>query len=172
MILLSSFPELTRFCFRSETKSIGATAAGEGAFSQVVLARHKDTQRLAALKVVYLQSPEMDDEHLAVTRKCALFRPTLCRITVCGLHLKHLGLAFELREHPGRGFQALAAGAGVCPECMVGLSLCAGRQSSCRCWTARALWPATMSSMMAASWCVVTELVATTATVLAAAFAR
>ena len=71
----------------------------------MVLARHKDTKRLAALKVVYLQSPEMDDEHLAVTRKCALFRPTLCRITVCGLHLKHVGLAVELHEHPGRGFR-------------------------------------------------------------------
>lgn len=46
-------------------------AAGEGAFSQVVLARHKDSNKLAALKVVYLQSPEMDAEHLAVTRKCA-----------------------------------------------------------------------------------------------------
>jgi hypothetical protein len=148
------------------------TAAGEGAFSQVVLARHKDTQKLAALKVVYLQSPEMDDEHLAVTRKCALFRHTLCRVTVCGLHLKHVGLAFELHEHPGRCFQAFAAGAGVCPECMVGLSLCAGRQSSCRCWTARASWRAATSLMTAASWCAMTELAATTAMRLAAAFAR
>jgi hypothetical protein len=52
------------------------TAAGEGAFSQVVLARHKDTKKLVALKVVYLQSPEMDDEHLVVTRKCVANVPT------------------------------------------------------------------------------------------------
>jgi len=46
---------------------------GEGAFSSVVLARHKVTKKLAALKVVYLLSPDMDDEHLSVMRREAEF---------------------------------------------------------------------------------------------------
>lgn len=44
---------------------------GEGAFSSVVLARQKETKRLVALKVVYLLSPDMDDDHLIVTRRSA-----------------------------------------------------------------------------------------------------
>ena len=79
VMLLSFSRGSFQMCLGLETTFIGVChpLAGEGAFSQVVLARHKDTQKLAALKVVYLQSPEMDDEHLAVTRKCALFWPTL-----------------------------------------------------------------------------------------------
>lgn len=46
---------------------------GEGAFSSVVLARHKTTKKLVALKVVYLLNPDTDDEHLAVTRREAEF---------------------------------------------------------------------------------------------------
>jgi hypothetical protein len=74
VILLSFSPSSMRRPCNWDPPLIGGRwlLAGEGAFSQVVLARHKDTQKLAALKVVYLQSPEMDDEHLAVTRKCVL----------------------------------------------------------------------------------------------------
>ncbi len=36
----------------------------------MVLARHKETKKLVALKVVYLLSPDMDDDHLAVMRRC------------------------------------------------------------------------------------------------------
>lgn len=46
---------------------------GEGAFSTVVLARHKTSKKLVALKVVYLLNPDIDDEHLAVTRREAEF---------------------------------------------------------------------------------------------------
>lgn len=62
---------------------MGIPCTGEGAFSQVVLARHKETKKLAALKVVYLQSPDMDEEHLAITRRSA-FSDT-------GLSAPHMG---------------------------------------------------------------------------------
>ncbi|KAK9824560.1 hypothetical protein WJX72_011313 [[Myrmecia] bisecta] len=43
---------------------------GEGAFSQVVLAKHKTVpNKYAALKVVYLQNPDLDEDHKAVLRR-------------------------------------------------------------------------------------------------------
>ena len=44
--------------------------AGEGAFSQVVLGCHKVTRQYVALKVVFLQNPEVDEEHLAIMLRC------------------------------------------------------------------------------------------------------
>lgn len=110
---------------------------GEGAFSQVVLARHKKTKKLVGLKVVYLQSPEMDEEHLAITRRCVLMTSTSPRVFARALHcvmLMHY-------EQP-------------CSE----YAYCyifpiAGRRNSCRCWTARASWRATMWWTTACSWC-------------------
>ncbi len=45
--------------------------AGEGAFAQVVLARHKMTRQFVALKVIFLRNPEADDEALAGMLACA-----------------------------------------------------------------------------------------------------
>ncbi len=45
-------------------------AAGEGAFSQVVLAKHKVTGAYVALKVVFLQNPDVDEDHMAIMMRC------------------------------------------------------------------------------------------------------
>ncbi len=44
---------------------------GSGAMSQVVLARHKTSGEMAALKVVFLESPAVidDPEHLAILQR-------------------------------------------------------------------------------------------------------
>lgn len=44
---------------------------GAGALSQVVLARHKTSGEMAALKVVFLESPAVvdDPEHLAILQR-------------------------------------------------------------------------------------------------------
>jgi len=49
----------------------------------VVLARNKkEPGKFAALKVVYLQSPQMvdDPEHLAIMKRCAAWRPVAAAV--------------------------------------------------------------------------------------------
>ena len=51
--------------------AVATPRAGEGAFAQVVLARHKTTRQFVALKVIFLRNPEADDEALAGMLACA-----------------------------------------------------------------------------------------------------
>ncbi len=70
-------------------RSDGAAPAGGRAgvtrlrAAQVVLARNKkEPGKFAALKVVYLQSPQMvdDPEHLAIMKRCAAWRPVAAAV--------------------------------------------------------------------------------------------
>ncbi len=60
-------------CGASPTRAdaVATPRAGEGAFAQVVLARHKTTRQFVALKVIFLRNPEADDEALVGMLACA-----------------------------------------------------------------------------------------------------
>lgn len=52
---------------------------GEGAFAQTELARNRTTQELAALKVVFLHSPNSDPDHMKIMQRCASHGLATCQ---------------------------------------------------------------------------------------------